>query len=411
MCVSPSLLQNGVQVGCRWCWQCRSNMVSDWVGRNIAETETATVSYAVTLTYGRSWDGLADHLRSVLLTYSDIQKMLKRMRKAGYLVRYIVAGEYGSELGRAHWHGVFHFYGATLPSWEGEHLEWDQDQWDRVGGIHIPEWIDPADGDRPMGHVHIKKATYAHTRYALKYLLKDTGDDKSQTKLAMSRKPPLGHTYFTSMARDTAEAGLAPQDLKYYFNVRKMSGEVEKKQFLLTGRMAEVYITTYLRAWEELRPGQPRPRSEVVDTYEEFGRLGDETRLTETRVEKIPSSGSVFMGDGKTLKADQAKRAWADYLKTRGGSGKVRERTDWITDWMERNGESFKSQGERQQFEADWWNQAIRDGLTVAGITRAQYDALPLEQRNLIVNRPSYWKSQYGDPGWFAAGGSHSGEH
>lgn len=399
MCISPSKLDNGILVRCRRCWQCRQSYVNDWVGRNIAEKETASVSYAVTLTYGRSWDGRANHLRSVLLTYSDIQKMLKRMRKAGYLVRYIVAGEYGTMYERAHWHGVFHFYGNNLPEWEGQHLKWSQEKWDRVGGIHVPEW---SDGNGPIGHVHIKKATYAHTRYALKYLLKDHGDDMS--KVAWSKKPPLGYVYFTKLARETAERGLVPQDLTYKFRVRTMAGEEKVMPFLLRGRMAEIYLQTYLDAWGELYGKRPRPTSELVDTYEEFGRLGKEEWLTQTRVENLPGDGSRFHSDG-TLKgvstepepeADWVNRFEAQkaraVLRRVPPTGRVRDKTDWLIRWMEENGETLTG-SEREQFEREYWLQARASGCAAAGITEAEFAELSPSDRLDLLNNPTRWKS------------------
>ncbi|QCS37249.1 replication initiation protein [Tortoise microvirus 75] len=399
MCISPIKLEDGIQASCRVCWQCRSNRVSDWVGRNIAETETATVSYAVTLTYGRSWDGRADHLRSVMLTYSDIQKMLKRMRKAGYVVRYIVAGEYGAKLERAHWHGVFHFYGAIVPEWEGQHLNWSQEQWDRVGGIHIPEWSQ--DG-APMGHVHIKKATYAHTRYALKYLLK--AESLDQAKVAMSRKPPLGYAYFVSLAKQAAAQFIAPQDLNYKFNVRKMSGEQEVMQFLLRGRMAEIYLDTYLAEWRALHGTRPRPPSELVDTYEEFGKLGKEERLTATRVENLPGPNSLFYSDN-VLKSEahrmqvdavaaddwearfEAQKARAA-LRSAGRRSNIRSKADWLNRWMEENGEGLTEQ-ERFRFEQQFWLQARESSQRLVGLSDAEYDELSAADRSFLHNNPT----------------------
>lgn len=78
-------------VACRTCQLCRSNRVNDLVGRSFAEQCTASASYAVTLTYR------GDGPETALLRYRDIQLFLKRLRKDGYTVRYICAGEYGSK--------------------------------------------------------------------------------------------------------------------------------------------------------------------------------------------------------------------------------------------------------------------------------------------------------------------------
>lgn len=393
MCISPSLLPSGILIGCRECWQCKARQVDDWCGRNIAEARTATVSYAVTLTYGRSWDGRADHLRSVLLTYHDIQKMLKRLRFAGYKVRYIIAGEYGGTYGRAHWHGVFHFYGKSPPSWHGAHLTWSQEEWDRKGGIHIPEWVDPEDGNRPMGTVHIKRASYAHVRYALKYLLKDVSDEKAQTQLAMSRKPPLGHQYFTELARETAEARAPVQDLMYKFRVRTRSGEDKDMRFKLKGRMAEIYLQTYIDHWAYLYgEAAPRPPSEVVDTFEEFGRLGLEENLTMARVDALPSKNSMFASDGQ-LKATPPV-GWAEHLRKSEKRAKVRDKISWFAQWLEDNGKALTQQEYEQQHE--WfWTEAERAACEVTGLSPEELDNIKwrdAQQYRYIINHPASYK-------------------
>ncbi len=52
MCIAPIKLDDGTEVGCRECWQCRKRRVNDYVGRCIAESKFAKKTYAVTLTYG-----------------------------------------------------------------------------------------------------------------------------------------------------------------------------------------------------------------------------------------------------------------------------------------------------------------------------------------------------------------------
>lgn len=422
MCISPSKLGNGIWVGCRKCWQCRSDRVNAWVGRNIAETKTSVVSYAITLTYGRSWDGRADHLRSVLLTYSDVQKMFKRMRKAGMKFRYMMAGEYGTKLGRAHWHGVIHFYGDVLPDWEGEHLNWSQEKWDRVGGIHIDEWAsyDGRDFVDYLGHVHIKKATYAHVQYALKYMMKGVGDDAAQATFVMSRNPPIGHAYFMERAAEYAQAGLAPQDLGYRFQVRKMDGEVEDRTFYLKGRLAEMYLQEYIDSWRRIHGERQRPDSEVVDTYEQWGRLGLEENLTQSWVEKLPGKGSMFKADGGTF--DQVRgldaegrpvwknkpKTWAEHCRAL-MPGEKRSRInghlDWFHEWMDSN--EFTEE-ERQRFTDDFWAEAERNAREVTGLSCAEYDEIwkrvPALGRDLVNNparfEPCEGRSAFRLAGW-----------
>lgn len=398
MCLRPALLPNGVTVGCRECWQCRQTRVDDWVGRNIAETETSTVSYAVTLTYGRSWDGVADHVQSVQLMYRDIQLMLKRMRKKGYLVRYMIAGEYGGALGRAHWHAIFHFYGDVLPEWDGTHLEWSQEQWDTVGGIHIPEWVHYAQGrdgeryEKPLGHVHIKKATYAHTAYALKYMMKDEGDAERHGMVHMSRKPPLGYAYFTRLAREHVEAGISPQDLLYRFPVRSRSGQESWRQFMLRGRMAEIYVETFIEGWRKQHGKDNWPESELISNYVEFGELGDENRLTEKRVAEMPGPDSIF-GPGGELKRDawkrEARKTFHGWLRIKDEEFRLAKQKR-LRERSERNGEARQKRERWQQARSD---EAYRRAHRSSGISRADWDALSDAERKFATYYPEDWKS------------------
>lgn len=388
MCISPILIkETGVLVGCRNCWQCRSNQVANWVGRNIAETTTAAVSYAVTLTYGRDWDGRSDHIQSVQLMKQDIQRLLKRMRKKGQVVRYMVAGEYGSALGRAHWHGIFHFYGDVLPEWEGSHLNWSQEQWDRVGGVHIPEW---SLYDQPLGHVHIKKATYAHVRYALKYLMKDQADPAKHGVLLMSKKPPIGWVYFMDLARETAQAGLPIHDLKYYFDVRTMAGEQKRMSFMLNGRMAEMYLQEYIDEWHRLHGNRDFPASEsgLVETFNAFGRIGDEVRMTEVAQEKLAREFEGY-GDQKLkpvqVRGKRPKLTLKEYWKKRDEEFKV-EKAQRLKRKRENGPEGRQRQRINEQRRRD---EAVRVCLRQANVTAEYYYSLPKPWRELGISYPA----------------------
>lgn len=254
MCISPLTLNDGTAIACRQCWQCREHTVNDWVGRNIAESKTAKASHAVTLTYGRNRAGDADHERANILTYSDVQKFFKRLRKAGYPVRYFVTGEFGSTKGRAHWH-VMLYWQDQVPE-----VKLDTDC------FTFEHW--------PHGFSQWTKPTAHAVRYNCKYIQKDMGDAERQGHLAMSKKPPLGAAYFARMAEQFVRQGLAPQSLEYRFpdvRRRKEDGTERVVPFLLGGRSAELFLDHYVEAWEAAYPGREVPPSELVNNWVEFG--------------------------------------------------------------------------------------------------------------------------------------------
>lgn len=271
MCIAPLTLGDGTQIACRECWQCRKARVDDLVGRGIAELQTAHAAHAVTLTYGRDRNktsisyGEAEHERAVILTYSDVQKFLKLLRRHGYPCRYLVTGEYGTEKGRAHWHIVL-FWQKEVPPFIKLGENWWFERVDRKTGS--PALDD--DGNPayfwPHGHTFWAKPGYEAFRYNLKYVLKQLGQgaDEQQMKKQQSRMPPLGTAYFAQRARRLAEQGLVPRDGFYTFpDALRRNGE--RVQFKLSGRSEELFVEAYIDAWRELHGNRPIPYSPWLD--------------------------------------------------------------------------------------------------------------------------------------------------
>jgi hypothetical protein len=338
MCIAPLTLPDGVEVACHECWQCRERAINDWVGRNIAESKTAVASYAVTLTYGRSRAGDADHERAVILTYSDVQKYLKLLRRHRYSVRYFVTGEFGGLKGRTHWHIVLHF-GPRLPLLKRGRVVPGADMNPVpphvLGRIFMHERLDangkPArdgkDGPAlwwPHGWSHWTEGTSpANIRYNCKYILKDVDDAERQGHLAMSKKPPLGAAYFEQLAERYVQQGLAPQTLEYTFpEVRrtKENGTEEIVPFMLKERSAELFLEHYVRTWRAVHPGRHIPASEVVEEFLDPGAYSDkgrEERASALRLrEKTPDVAKPRVGDlyswmsTASVLWDKRLRAW-----------------------------------------------------------------------------------------------------
>lgn len=310
MCTAPNTLADGTQTACHECWQCRQRKIDDWVGRNIAESITAKASYAITLTYGRDGENSEDHIRAAVLTYSDVQKFLKLLRRHGYDVRYFVTGEFGSKKGRAHWHIMLYFYGAKPAVVLDKNWMW--------------EAVD-ANGKRilnkgkqsyfwPHGYVYITKPTHKTVRYNCKYILKDMGDMEQQGHLAMSKKPPLGTAYFQMLAERWVEHGHSPQHLHYTFGdvTRTMShGGVERVKFMLKDRPAELYVQHFIERWVAVHGHNRWPNSDLVDLYWEYGQIVlDENRLMAVRNPKLAPYVSVEEKEEKERQQARPKQPW-----------------------------------------------------------------------------------------------------
>jgi hypothetical protein len=265
MCKTPIRIDENTLAACRNCWQCRLNRVNDLVGRCIAESKTATETLAVTLTYSND---AANGASPAVLVYDDFQRFMKRLRKR-YTVRYIVAGEYGSKRGRAHWHAILFFYGKAPKRLTGEHFGgWHKDEWDR-------NWL-AQDKDaynigsqQPWkvwghGHVLFQKPDYGGFAYVLKYVLKDTGARSTHSHLAMSKKPLLGFHYITELARRHVKEGLAPRSYEYAFDDVFNEKTGKRRKFWLRGRAQDLFLETFFDAWREERPDREVPHSELL---------------------------------------------------------------------------------------------------------------------------------------------------
>nr|DAH74580.1 MAG TPA: Replication associated protein [Microviridae sp.] len=132
-----------------------------------------------------------------ILLYEDIQKFLKRLRKAykGKL-RYFVAGEYGEQTARPHYHMILYGWKPT----DLENLYKIQHN-----GYYTSEWLK---GLWRMGQIQIAQAVPETYRYVAGYVTKKMYEidgkkanayyELGQTKpfACMSLKPGLGDKYY-----------------------------------------------------------------------------------------------------------------------------------------------------------------------------------------------------------------------
>lgn len=132
-----------------------------------------------------------------ILLYEDIQKFIKRLRKAykGKL-RYFVAGEYGEQTARPHYHMILYGWKPT----DLENLYKIQHN-----GYYTSEWLKGLWG---MGQIQIAQAVPQTYRYVAGYVTKKMYEidgkkaneyyELGQTKpfACMSLKPGLGDKYY-----------------------------------------------------------------------------------------------------------------------------------------------------------------------------------------------------------------------
>lgn len=323
MCVNPRLLNNGVSVACRRCWQCSENYINDWVGRCVAESRTAIASNSITLTYGRDASGSIDHERSAVLTYSDVQKWLKKLRFHGYPCRYFAVGEFGGAKGRAHWHVILFWLERVPPHLTAE----------RFNGAY---W--------DHGFSHWEEVNAQSIRYVCKYIQKDLRDAERQRQVSMSKYPPLGAGYFGSLARGYVEQGLSPVEPSYSFpDVKDRNGQIIK--FWLKGASLDLFLQNFCSEWERRRGGHPPASDLLTDYWDRIAPPLHTLRVAPYNPGRgrpwLPSPGPMFFShphnawacksDGVTLfwsYNDEGERAWHEEIRTEAIAERMRAASD-----------------------------------------------------------------------------------
>ena len=272
MCINPSYVWvsrgpkwEQTPKGCGHCWRCKQNRVNDYVGRCLAEAATSQHVATVNLTYAPR-DDLADRV----LTPRHFQLFMKLLRNAGHKVRYLVAGEYGSTKGRAHFHAILFF--AHLAPGTGEVPQFKRPgpfcreiPSDKRRLVHISEW--------PHGHVTVDWSTSeAAIRYVCKYLL---ADDKNNAWFSMSKKPALGAAWFARKAAQARQLGVLPSSFEYL-----PPGADRSKPYLMTGATRRDFLAACAPGAAD-RPHMSEWVQRTYDKHERARRI-EEAEAVET---------------------------------------------------------------------------------------------------------------------------------
>lgn len=88
------------RVPCRKCRACLIRQQTDKKVRGCHEASLHESNQFLTMTYDQLPTGQS-------LNHVDVQKFHRRLRKAGYKVTFMLAGEYGSQTYRPHYHGIY----------------------------------------------------------------------------------------------------------------------------------------------------------------------------------------------------------------------------------------------------------------------------------------------------------------
>lgn len=303
MCVSPIKMKHfghGVGAPCRKCWQCVENRKNDLLGRCIAESQHCVGASVITLTYGNSpnINGAEQIYEAQNLTYDDVQRYLKRVRRADYPLRYMLAGEYGAKKGRAHWH-IIAFWQERIPDRPLREMADD------------PYWTPFAYG----GGTFWDEFSPESASYVCKYLSKAdpvTGESSLQK---MSTNPPLGARYFGELADRYVDQMLVPRNPEYSFQDVKERKTGGPRVFRMSGATLDLFCTRFVWRWREKYKCHPldKHHSDLILEFEDRrAQRGSVFKLEKPEFVKRPTVGTGIFVYGEEVQPafDQKSNAW-----------------------------------------------------------------------------------------------------
>lgn len=254
-CLEMIWVESG-KVPCGKCAYCRASRKADWAFRIHYEAMYSQLpAWFVTLTYDEKSVKRVKGGRS--LRFRDVQLMLKRMRKAGWKLRYVCVGEYGSQTQRPHYHMIL--FTDCPPEKIG-------DYWRRLWFGKV--W-------RPLGHVHIGTVTDASIAYCMKYIVDKQvlpeGDEREKPRAQFSQG--IGREYMTwarydyhggkhDVANFTAVLNGRPCALSRYYRRKFYSNHLRREEAQRMKKLREQEFEALVAEYN--KRGMSRERMEQV---------------------------------------------------------------------------------------------------------------------------------------------------
>lgn len=193
-----------LQLPCGQCVGCRLERSRQWAVRCVHEASQHAENAFITLTYDD------EHLPADWsLEYGDYQRFMKRLRKRFGPVRFYMAGEYGEQFGRPHYHACL--FGFNFP----DRQIWKKSQ----SGMTIYRSA-ALEELWPFGYSSIGDVTFESAAYVARYIMKkvtgrqaeshyeridpETGEvfNRKPEFTKMSLKPGIGARWFEAYQSD-----------------------------------------------------------------------------------------------------------------------------------------------------------------------------------------------------------------
>ena len=169
--IHPGDKTKHIYVPCGKCAWCRRDKRNEWCLRFEIEAKDNLYTDFITLTYDDEhmpyYLDESDGVFEMRASKTDVQKFIKRLRKAGHKFKYFIVSELGPKNGRPHSHGIF-FSNRKI---DGSEI---QRTWGKGFSSSYP-------------------ATPGAMRYVTKYILK--GNDRQNNFMLCSKRPSIGASY------------------------------------------------------------------------------------------------------------------------------------------------------------------------------------------------------------------------
>lgn len=206
----PELEKQCTLIPCGQCLGCRLDYSRQWADRCMLELQYHDSSYFVTLTYDEAHvpveyyadKATGEAFPSLTLRKRDFQLFMKRLRKrfSDDHIRFFMAGEYGSETFRPHYHAIlFGLHLNDLRPYKRSPQGYHYYNSDSLQSC----WLDH-DGN-PIGFVVVGEVTWDTCAYTARYIMKKQKGAASRVYsdfalepefTLMSRKPGIARQYY-----------------------------------------------------------------------------------------------------------------------------------------------------------------------------------------------------------------------
>lgn len=183
-----------MEVPCGQCIGCRLERSRQWAIRCVHEASLHDANCFITLTYNNAnlpSDGSLD--------LDHFQRFMKRLRKKHGEVRFFHCGEYGSSLGRPHYHAcLFGFDFADKKLWKVT---------ESGSRLYRSESLEQL---WPYGYSSIGDVTFESAAYVARYIMKKVTGKKAEEHYnglkpeytTMSRRPGIASGWFEKFSSD-----------------------------------------------------------------------------------------------------------------------------------------------------------------------------------------------------------------